>query len=115
MTYRYRLPTGQRWWSTCGDEPPVVALTYGGSAFHRPGPKVQRTACGRLVAVYSSLDVTTLDYCRRCWGPGAFTLAVCGTCLDMGVVEVPELLPCPTCRPVEHAAERRLCGLPPQG
>jgi hypothetical protein len=36
----------------------------------------------------------------------------CGVCADMGAVELPELLPCPACRPVENAAERAACGLP---
>jgi hypothetical protein len=35
----------------------------------------------------------------------------CATCDDMGVVELPELLPCPECRPVAHKAEREACGL----
>jgi hypothetical protein len=36
----------------------------------------------------------------------------CETCGDMGAVEFPELLPCPSCDPALYLAELVLCGLP---
>jgi hypothetical protein len=94
-----------------GVEPVHVALTWTGSAFHRAVPRLHRTQCGRVAAMLVPFgEVGTMDYCRMCFGPGAFVR--CGECGDMGVIELPELLPCPTCRPVEHTAEREACGLP---
>jgi hypothetical protein len=36
----------------------------------------------------------------------------CETCGDMGAVEYPELLPCPSCDPALYLAELVMCGLP---
>lgn len=36
----------------------------------------------------------------------------CDACGGAGVIELPELLPCPDCEPARFLAERVLCGLP---
>lgn len=66
--------TAPRWVPVVDPEPKSVALTSTGSAFHREGPKMGLTACGRDIAMWTTLDVITMDYCRRCWGPHAFRL-----------------------------------------
>lgn len=56
-----------------GIDPEMVALTWAGRAFHKAGPKLERTTCGREIKVSVPLGaVMTRDYCRRCWGPGYF-------------------------------------------
>ena len=56
-----------------GAEPVTVALTIAGSAFHKAGPKENRTRCGaRIEWTFPFGEVQGTDYCRRCWGPGYF-------------------------------------------
>lgn len=101
-----------RWLCRRGVEPVHVALTWTGSAFHRSVPQLHRTQCGRVAAMLVSFgEVGTMDYCRVCFGSGAFVR--CGECGDMGVVEWPELLPCPHLSPGRTCG--RVCGMWPTG